>query len=108
LPDLNGCKAIIGTTGFSLINDAIYLRKPYFGVPIRKQFEQVHNAYFLRESGIGEFSLNVTKDQLEHFLSNLTVYQNRFLGFQMKSDEQKETLHKILEDIEALQSSSKK
>jgi len=108
LPDLNKCKAIIGTTGFSLINDAIYLKKPYFGVPIRKQFEQVHNAYFLRESGVGEFSLNVTKDELEHFLSSLTIYQERFLEHQISSDEQKETLLKILDDIEKVQSFSKK
>src|SRR6516165_2809269 len=108
LPDLNGCKAIIGTTGFSLINDSIYLRKPYFGVPIRKQFEQVHNAYFLRESGAGEFSLNVTKDELEHFLSSLTIYQERFAEHQISSDEQKETLLKILDDIKKVQSFSKK
>jgi uncharacterized protein (TIGR00661 family) len=108
LPDLNKCKAIIGTTGFSLINDAIYLRKPYFGVPIRKQFEQVHNAYFLRESGVGEFSLDVTKDEIERFLSSLANYQNRFAEYRNNSDEQKETLLKILDDIKAIQSFSRK
>jgi uncharacterized protein (TIGR00661 family) len=108
LPDLNKCKAIIGTTGFSLINDAIYLRKPYFGVPIRKQFEQVHNAYFLRESGVGEFSLDVTKDEIEKFLSSLANYQNRFAEYRNNFDEQKETLLKILDDIKAIQSFSRK
>lgn len=102
LPDLSKCKAIIGTTGFSLINDAIYLRKPYFGVPIKKQFEQIHNAYFLRESGMGEFSLNATKDELELFLANLMIYQNRLSRWQAHPGEQKETLLKILEDIKAL------
>jgi Glycosyl transferase family 1 len=84
------------------------LRKPYFGVPIRKQFEQVHNAYFLRESGVGEFSLDVTKDEIEKFLSSLANYQNRFAEYRNNSDEQKETLLKILDDIKAIQSFSRK
>lgn len=104
LPDLSKCKAIIGTTGFSLINDAIYLRKPYFGVPIRKQFEQVYNAYFLRESGFGEFSLNVSKYELEQFLSNLTIYQKNLSLYATYPDEQKETLLKVLDDIKTQQS----
>ena len=43
------CKAIIATTGFSLIADSIFLKKPYLGVPLKGQFEQTHNARFLRD-----------------------------------------------------------
>jgi uncharacterized protein (TIGR00661 family) len=62
LGDLGGCKAIVGTTGFSLIADSIYLKKPYYGVPLKKQFEQTYNAHFLGSSGLGEFSETVSKE----------------------------------------------
>jgi uncharacterized protein (TIGR00661 family) len=99
--DLCECRAIIGTTGFSLVADSIYLRKPYFGVPLRKQFEQTHNAHFLVDSGLGEFSENPTREQIEAFLSNLQVYRDRLEDFDLDPAEQEETLVgllKILDD----------
>ncbi len=68
LPDLRDCKAIIGTTGFSLIADAIYLKKPYFGVPLKGQFEQAYNGQFLADSGLGDCSENPTRWTARTFL----------------------------------------
>src|ERR1019366_5831119 len=75
--DLGSCRAIIGTAGFSLIADSIYLRKPYFAVPLKKQFEQTHNAHFLRQSGLGEYSENPSRGDLVRFLENLDSYRER-------------------------------
>jgi uncharacterized protein (TIGR00661 family) len=99
LRDLSSCRAIIGTTGFSLIADAIFLKKPYFGVPLRKQFEQAHNAHFLRRSGIGEYSEAVTRPQVERFLADLPVYEERLAGFRFDPAEQEETLLDALRTI---------
>jgi uncharacterized protein (TIGR00661 family) len=95
--NLGDCKAIIGTTGFSLIADSIYLKKPYFGVPLKKQFEQTHNAHFLRDSGLGEFSENPSRADLEGFLGRLPVYRERLAGFDLDPAEQENTLRAILE-----------
>ncbi len=97
--DLGDCKAIIGTTGFSLIADSIYLKKPYFGVPLRRQFEQTHNAHFLRESGLGEYSENPTRGELEAFLSSLPVYTERLLRHDLDPAEQEETLLGLLRQL---------
>jgi uncharacterized protein (TIGR00661 family) len=96
LPDLESCKAIIGTTGFSLISDSIYLRKPYFGVPLRKQFEQTYNAQFLRESGLGDYSEDPTREQVSGFLAKLPEFRGRLLGHALDPTEQEETLLEVL------------
>jgi uncharacterized protein (TIGR00661 family) len=96
LDDLAACKAIIGTTGFSLIADAIFLKKPYFGVPLRGQFEQTYNAQFLAGAGLGAYSEHVTRAQLEHFLSNLPRYREKLKEHDLDPAEQEETVLKIL------------
>ena len=99
--DLTTCKAIIGTTGFSLIADSIFLKKPYFGVPLRKQFEQTHNAHFLTESGLGVSSESISREQLERFLSHLPDYRERLAAYNLDPAEQEETLLELLRGIES-------
>ena len=98
--DLCECRAIIATTGFSLVADSIYLRKPYFGVPLRKQFEQTHNAHFLADSGLGEYSENPTREQIKTFFSRLQVYRRRLEDFDLDPAEQEETLMGLLKTLD--------
>ncbi len=99
LGDLGSCKAIIGTTGFSLIADSIFLRKPYFGVPLRKQFEQTHNAHFLTQSGLGEYSENITREEIERFLTKLPEYAARLAAYRLDPAEQENTLLELVGDL---------
>jgi uncharacterized protein (TIGR00661 family) len=99
--DLTTCKAIVGTTGFSLIADSIYLKKPYYGVPLRKQFEQTHNAHFLSDSGLGEYSESISRAQLERFLGNLPAYRERLEAYNLDPAEQEEMLIALLRGIGA-------
>jgi uncharacterized protein (TIGR00661 family) len=101
LRDLGSCKAIIGTTGFSLIADSIYLRKPYFGVPLKRQFEQTHNARFLVESGLGEAAEEATAEQIGRFLARLPEYRAKLAAYALDPAEQEETLRALLAGIEA-------
>lgn len=99
LEDLRTCKAIIGTTGFSLIADALFLKKPYFGVPLKKQFEQIYNAHFLKNYGIGEFSTDVSRKDLDSFLNNLLTYRAHLEKYNFNPQEQEEALRKILTTV---------
>ncbi|HXQ80683.1 MAG TPA: glycosyltransferase family protein [Opitutaceae bacterium] len=99
LRDLCDCKAIIGTTGFSLIADAIYLKKPYYGVPLRKQFEQTHNARFLSRSGLGDFSENPSAEDLGRFLASLQTYRERLARHHLDPAEQVEVLLALLREV---------
>ncbi len=101
LRDLGDCKAIIATAGFSLIADALYLRKPYFAVPLKKQFEQTHNAEFLRRSGFGASAESPSRRDLEDFLGRLDSYRARLASYRLNPADQEETLLGILRTIAA-------
>lgn len=100
LRDLVSCRAIIATAGFSLIADSIFLRKPYYAVPLRKQFEQTHNAHFLVESGLGEYSESVTRETLARFLSRLPEYREKLDKYDFDPADQEETLRALLAKLE--------
>jgi uncharacterized protein (TIGR00661 family) len=101
LGDLAACKAIIATTGFSLISDALFLKKPYFGVPVRGQFEQAYNAHFVTELGIGESSPFPGREDLGLFLSGLSRYRERLAHYNLDPADQENALLEILRDIGA-------
>lgn len=103
LPDLRDCKAIIGTTGFSLIADSIFLKKPYFGVPLKKQFEQTYNAQFLTLFGVGDFSEDTSREDLLRFLGDLPRYRRKLESLSLDPAEQEETLLDVLASISAEQ-----
>jgi uncharacterized protein (TIGR00661 family) len=54
--DLAGCHALVCTAGNQLVGEALYLQKPVFAMPERKNYEQFINAHFLQQSGAGAWS----------------------------------------------------
>ena len=42
--------------GFTLMGEAVYLRKPMLAVPLGRQFEQVLNARYLAHEGYGRMA----------------------------------------------------
>jgi len=74
LGDLAGAKAVIANAGFSLVSEALYLGKPYLAMPVKNQFEQTFNAYYVDKLGYGAWWQELGKEQIESFLFNLPVY----------------------------------
>lgn len=74
MADLANCKAIIANAGFSLVSEALHLKKPYLAVPVKRQFEQIFNAYYLDKKGYGAFWDDLSKEKIESFLFNLPHY----------------------------------
>lgn len=72
--DLGNCKAVIANGGFTLLSEAIYLKKPVLSVPVKGQFEQILNAIYLERLGYGEFHEKLDVDVIKNFLNNLTKY----------------------------------
>jgi uncharacterized protein (TIGR00661 family) len=97
--ELAMAKAVIGTAGFSLISEALHLKKPYFAMPYRNQFEQTVNAFFLKNEKIGDFSTNPTKEQIEKFLANLPVYEKNLKKHRINPEEALLVLNDILKSI---------
>ena len=81
LRDLSGAKAVIANAGFSLISEALYLDKPYLAIPVKNQFEQTFNAYYVHKLGYGAWWEDVGKEQIESFLFNLPFYSDNLHSY---------------------------
>jgi uncharacterized protein (TIGR00661 family) len=81
LRDLSQCRAVIANAGFSLISEALYLGKPYLAWPVKRQFEQVFNAYSIDKMGYGAYWDDLNKERVESFLFNLDLYRKNLAGY---------------------------
>ena len=88
LKDLANSKAVIANTGFSLVSEALHLGKPYLGVPVKHQFEQVFNAYYLEQAGYGPFWQELNRERIESFLFNLDFYQEHLVSYPRQDNSQ--------------------
>lgn len=59
IDDLATSRAVIAGGGFTLMGEAVYLRKPMLAVPLAGQFEQVLNARYLAHEGYGQMAENL-------------------------------------------------
>ncbi len=73
--DLASCKAVITNGGFTLMSEALYLKKPVYSIPVRKQIEQEINGFYLEKFGFGIYSQEINFQNLTYFLNNLKTYE---------------------------------
>jgi uncharacterized protein (TIGR00661 family) len=97
--ELAGCKAAMGTSGLSFIAETIWLQKPFFGVPLKNEFEQTANSLFIKETGLGDFSESPTREEVEGFFRGLEGYRAPLEGFRFDPDA---AGHALLELAESL------
>jgi uncharacterized protein (TIGR00661 family) len=81
LKDLINAKAIIANAGFSLLTEALHLGKPCLAVPVKHQFEQTFNAYWLDRMGYGVYWDELNKERIEAFLYNLPLYEEKLATY---------------------------
>jgi uncharacterized protein (TIGR00661 family) len=74
--DIASAKAIITTAGFTVISEALYLKKPLFCLPIQYQFEQIFNGRCVETMGVGVSHKKFRKEDLTTFLKNLDFYKS--------------------------------
>jgi len=56
IADLASARAVIAGGGFTVMGEAVYLRKPMLSVPLANQFEQTLNARYLQYIGYGRWT----------------------------------------------------
>jgi uncharacterized protein (TIGR00661 family) len=76
IEDLRSCKAVILNGGFTLLTEAIYLKKPILAVPIQNQYEQIFNGITLKKCGFGNWHEELNKKKIENFFSNIKTYEH--------------------------------
>lgn len=98
--DIANAKAVITNGGFTLISEALYLRKPIFSIPIKNQFEQVLNAKMVEKLGVGVYCKEVNVESLNSFLNNLERYRRNLWKYY--PGDQREILNLIESEITSL------
>ena len=81
LGDLSSCRAVIANAGFSLISEALHLGKPYLAWPVKRQFEQIFNAYYIGKTGYGAYWEDLNKERVESFLFNVEEYRAHLAAY---------------------------
>jgi uncharacterized protein (TIGR00661 family) len=72
IDDLSSAHAVVAAGGFTLMGEAVFLRKPMLAVPLENQFEQVLNARYLVREGYGATEPAITDaDQIQAFLETV-------------------------------------
>lgn len=93
--DLAYSKAVITNGGFTLIGESLYLKKPILSIPVKKQFEQIVNAFYIEKLGYGKYLEEVEKGDIEEFFNNLEIYNENLKSYNHPGNE------KLLNDLEA-------
>lgn len=100
LSDLSLCKAVITNGGFTLMSEALYLKKPVLSIPVKRQFEQILNAIYLEKLGYGTFAEEASKEAIEKFIKKIPIFRKKLKNYR-KYDNTK-SIQKINDAIESL------
>jgi uncharacterized protein (TIGR00661 family) len=79
--DLRTARGVVAGGGFSLLSEAVYLRKPVLAMPLHGQFEQLMNARYLERDGYGVCAPEVTPEVLDGFLGRLEEFEQALAGY---------------------------
>ncbi|MCL2115359.1 MAG: glycosyltransferase [Methanobrevibacter sp.] len=85
--DMKNAKAVITNGGFTLISEAIYLKKPIYTIPTIGNFEQLINAFYVDKLSYGEMHKTIKKSTLKSFLSKLKKYQKTLYNTETKDNQ---------------------
>lgn len=78
---LANCRAIIANAGLSLISEALFLKKPYLALPVKKQVEQIINAQYLEQLGYGLAANRFSVRAFKEFMNNLESYERKLKNY---------------------------
>lgn len=81
IEDLRSSSSVISTSGFSLMSESIYLKKPFLAIPLKNQFEQVLNAIYLKKMGFGEYHMEITEGHILNFLKRQKKYSTALQNY---------------------------
>jgi len=85
--DLASARAVVAGGGFTLLGEAVYLHKPLLSVPVRRQFEQVLNAFYVEREGYGLAADEVDAACLGRFLDGLPRFEERLAAWSQDGNE---------------------
>lgn len=86
--DLAGCQAVVCAAGNQLLGESLYFGKPVLALPEQHHHEQLINAYFIAQLGVGMWTAleRFGVDDLTSFVSQMDVYRTEAQRLQGRLD----------------------
>ncbi|MBM4375605.1 MAG: teichoic acid biosynthesis protein [Deltaproteobacteria bacterium] len=95
--DLASARGVIAGGGFTLMGEAVYLKKPMLAIPLGRQFEQLMNARYLEKLGYGRCLESIESPEVVHdFIDRLPSFASKLEGYEQKGN------RKLYEHLDAL------
>jgi uncharacterized protein (TIGR00661 family) len=76
IEDLATSRGVVAGGGFTLMGEAVYLRKPMLSVPVAGQFEQVINGLYLEQLGYGQMAAELDVDVVKRFVAAIPACED--------------------------------
>jgi uncharacterized protein (TIGR00661 family) len=87
--DLASARGVIAGGGFTLMGEAVYLKKPMLAVPVRGQFEQILNARYLTKLGYGRYAESLADPAtIFDFVAAIPEHAQHLAGYQQDGNRQ--------------------
>ena len=99
IEDLRTARGVVASGGFTLMGEAVYLRRPMLAEPVGKQFEQILNARYLESLGYGMCAEEITEPHLREFLQRTPEFERNLAGY--SQDGNRELLVELDEVLQA-------
>jgi uncharacterized protein (TIGR00661 family) len=87
IDDLRTARGVIAGGGFTLMSEAVHLRKPMLAIPLAGQFEQTLNALYLQQLGYGAHAARLTDEALGAFLERQSGYRESLQSYRPEGNE---------------------
>jgi len=101
IDDLRTSLGVVASAGFSLMSEAVYLRKPMLALPLAGQFEQEMNARYLERLGYGTAASALDEPSLRRFLQRESTHAEALEAYEQ--DGNRETFEEVDRFIEEFQ-----
>jgi len=88
IDDLRTARAVVSGGGYTVMSEAVYLRKPMLSVPVKRQFEQIMNGRYLQFEGYGEYTDALTTPGIQAFLERVPDYRRNLDGYRQDGNEE--------------------
>ncbi|MFL6201130.1 MAG: glycosyltransferase family protein [Thermoanaerobaculia bacterium] len=97
IADLASARAVICGGGFTVLGEAVYLRKPTLSVPMGGQFEQVLNARWLERLGYGRYAESLQDPAVVHsFLEAIPSCEESLASYRQEGNER---LYEVMDGL---------
>jgi uncharacterized protein (TIGR00661 family) len=102
IDDLRTARGVVGSAGYSLMSEAVYLHKPMLALPLAGQFEQEMNARYLERLGFGTAATVLDEAALERFLEREPIHEEALAAYEQEGNrEALATVDELVEELGA-------